>query len=64
MGLSVFIYALFLWREDTFLSILASLAMLLILAIYFSSTFRVFLYKIYLKIKKGLLYPKGRDVKL
>lgn len=45
MGLSVFIYALFLWREDTFLSILASLAMLLILAIYFSSTFRVFYIK-------------------
>ena len=50
--LSVFIYALFLFDNDSFLSILASLAMLLILVIHFSSTFRLFLYEIYQKIKK------------
>lgn len=50
--LSIFIYALFLFDNDSFLSILASLAMLLILVIHFSSTFRLFLYEIYQKIKK------------
>lgn len=50
--LSIFIYALFLFDDDSFLSILASLAMLLILVIHFSSTFRLFLYEIYQKIKK------------
>lgn len=50
--LSIFIYALFLFDNDSFLSILASLAMLLILVIHFSSTFRLFLYEIYKKIKK------------
>lgn len=43
--LSIFIYALFLFDNDSFLSILASLAMLLILVIHFSSTFRLFLYE-------------------
>lgn len=50
--LSIFIYALFLFDNDSFLFILASLAMLLILVIHFSSTFRLFLYEIYQKIKK------------
>ena len=50
--LSIFIYALFLFDNDSFLSILASLAMLLILVIHFSSTLRLFLYEIYQKIKK------------
>lgn len=50
--LSIFVYALFLFDNDSFLSILASLAMLLILVIHFSSTFRLFLYEIYQKIKK------------
>lgn len=50
--LSIFIYALFLFDNESFLSILASLAMLLILVIHFSSTFRLFLYEIYQKIKK------------
>ena len=50
--LSIFIYALFLFDDNSFLSILASLAMLLILVIHFSSTFRLFLYEIYQKIKK------------
>ena len=50
--LSIFIYALFLFDNDSFLSILASLALLLILVIHFSSTFRLFLYEIYQKIKK------------
>lgn len=61
--LSVFIYALFILSDDSFLSILASLAMMLILAVHFSSTFRLFLYEIYQKIKKSLPYPKGSAVK-
>ena len=46
-----------IWIDNSFLSILASLAMLLILVIHFSSAFRLFLYEIYQKIKKFSRYP-------
>lgn len=62
VGLSFLIYALFLFVGDSFLSLFASLAMLLILAIHFSSRLRLLLYEIYQKYKKELLYPKGRDI--
>ena len=62
VGLSFLIYALFLFVGDSFLSLFASFAMLLILAIHFSSRLRLLLYEIYQKYKKELLYPKGRDI--
>lgn len=62
VGLSLLIYALFLFVGDSFLSLFASFAMLLILAIHFSSRLRLLLYEIYQKYKKELLYPKGRDI--
>ena len=62
VGLSLLIYALFLFVDDSFLSLFVSFAMLLILAIHFSSRLRLLLYEIYQKYKKELLYPKGRDI--
>ena len=62
VGLSLLIYALFLFVGDSFLSLFVSFAMLLILAIHFSSRLRLLLYEIYQKYKKELLYPKGRDI--
>ncbi|OUQ34270.1 MerR family transcriptional regulator [Massilimicrobiota timonensis] len=62
VGLSLLIYALFLFVDDSFLSLFASFAILLILAIHFSSRLRLLLYEIYQKYKKELLYPKGRDI--
>lgn len=62
VGLSLLIYALFLFVDDSFLSLFVSFAMLLILAIHFSSRLRLLLYEIYQKYKKELLYPKGGDI--
>ena len=62
VGLSLLIYALFLFVDDSFLSLFVSFAMLLILAIHFYSRLRLLLYEIYQKYKKELLYPKGRDI--
>lgn len=59
--LSVFAYALLNFYQTDWRSMIASFIMFIILSIHFSSTFRVFLYKLY---SKSLLYPKGRDVKL
>ena len=62
VGLSLLIYVLFLFVDNSFLSLFASFAILLILAIHFSSRLRLLLYEIYQKYKKELLYPKGRDI--
>lgn len=57
--LAVFVYALLCFYQTNWTSLIATISMFLILGIHFSSTFRVFLYKLY---SKSLLYPKGRDV--
>lgn len=52
VGLAVFVYALLSFYQSVWTSVGALIAMIGLLAIHFSVTFRVFLYKMYQKIKK------------
>ncbi len=52
VGVAVFVYALLSFHQSVWTSVVALTAMSGLLAIHFSVIFRVFLYKMYQKLKK------------